>query len=65
MRELTPLQRFGSIKDIANAALFLASPAASYISGTKVLVDGGQSLTMPNAIFGNKPFVGLWAKAKL
>ena len=39
-----PLQRFGRIKDIENAALFLASDAASYINGVTLVVDGGQWL---------------------
>ena len=39
-----PLQRFGRIKDIENAALFLTSDAASYINGVKLVVDGGQWL---------------------
>jgi 2,4-dienoyl-CoA reductase [(3E)-enoyl-CoA-producing], peroxisomal len=36
-----PLQRFGLIEDIENAALFLASDAASYINGVTLVVDGG------------------------
>jgi NAD(P)-dependent dehydrogenase (short-subunit alcohol dehydrogenase family) len=39
-----PLKRFGAIDDIANCALFLASPAASYITGAVIVVDGGQHL---------------------
>lgn len=39
-----PLKRFGSVDDIANCALFLASPAASYITGAIIVVDGGQHL---------------------
>lgn len=39
-----PLQRFGRIKDIENAALFLCSGAASYISGVTLVVDGGSWL---------------------
>ena len=39
-----PLQRFGRIKDIENAALFLASDAASYINGVTLVVDGGRWL---------------------
>jgi NAD(P)-dependent dehydrogenase (short-subunit alcohol dehydrogenase family) len=39
-----PLQRFGSKDDIANMALFLASPAASYVTGSIMVCDGGQSL---------------------
>ena len=40
-----PLQRFGRIEDIENAALFLCSDAASYISGVTLVVDGGHWLT--------------------
>src|SRR5256886_16637471 len=36
-----PLNSFGKPDDIANAALFLASPAARYITGQVLAVDGG------------------------
>ena len=39
-----PLGRAGSVEDIANASLLLASPLASYISGAVIPVDGGWSL---------------------
>lgn len=39
-----PLQRFGRIADIENAALFLTSDAASYINGVTLVVDGGSWL---------------------
>lgn len=39
-----PLGKFGRIKDIENAALFLTSEAASYINGVTLVVDGGQWL---------------------
>jgi NAD(P)-dependent dehydrogenase (short-subunit alcohol dehydrogenase family) len=37
----TPLPRAGEVEDIANAAIFLLSDAASYITGQIVNVDGG------------------------
>lgn len=36
-----PLQRFGSVKDIAQAVAFLASPASAYITGQVLAVNGG------------------------
>lgn len=36
-----PLRRFAQPEDVANAAVFLASEQASYITGTDVFVDGG------------------------
>lgn len=38
-----PLRRFGTLDDIGNLALFLASPFANYISGAVVPCDGGGS----------------------
>lgn len=40
----TPLQRFGVPQDIAGPVLFLCSPAASYITGQTLPVDGGFSV---------------------
>jgi NAD(P)-dependent dehydrogenase (short-subunit alcohol dehydrogenase family) len=41
MVEMSGTQRFGTPDDIAAAAEFLASPAAAFITGTDILVDGG------------------------
>ena len=38
-----PLQRLGETTDVADAVLFLLSPASRWISGTNLVVDGGMS----------------------
>ncbi len=43
VKQQTPLARMGSVDDIANAALFLASDEAGYISGQTLCVDGAAS----------------------
>jgi 3-oxoacyl-[acyl-carrier protein] reductase len=42
-----PLVRWGESEDIAELAVFLASPKASYITGQTILVDGGITLANP------------------
>ena len=41
MLKNVPLGRFGSTGDIANAALFLCSPLAAYVTGQTLEVNGG------------------------
>ena len=41
---LIPMKRFGEPREIGAAAVFLASEAASYITGTSLIVDGGRLL---------------------
>jgi len=38
-----PMGRFGSPDEVANAAVFLASQQAAYITGTNIVVDGGRT----------------------
>lgn len=47
IRRAVPLKRWGKEEDIANAALFLASPAASYVHGALLDVDGGVTWASP------------------
>jgi NAD(P)-dependent dehydrogenase (short-subunit alcohol dehydrogenase family) len=42
--QLNPLKRLGTPADLYGAALFLASPASAYVTGTQIVVDGGSCL---------------------
>jgi NAD(P)-dependent dehydrogenase (short-subunit alcohol dehydrogenase family) len=37
----TPMRRFGRVDELAGAAVFLASDAASFVTGHLLVVDGG------------------------
>lgn len=41
LRQHTPLDRFGEAEELVGAAIYLASPAASYTTGETIIVDGG------------------------
>ena len=45
MRKMTPLQQLGQPQDIALAALYLASPAARWVTGKDLQIDGGTENT--------------------
>jgi 3-oxoacyl-[acyl-carrier protein] reductase len=39
-----PMKKLGTVEDVGNAALFLASKEAGYITGQTIVIDGGQTL---------------------
>ena len=43
MMEEVPMKRFGEPSEIAAVAAFLATPAAAYVNGTSIPVDGGRT----------------------
>ena len=43
VKDLHPLKRIGEPEDVGALVAFLASDAASYITGTEIVIDGGIS----------------------
>jgi NAD(P)-dependent dehydrogenase (short-subunit alcohol dehydrogenase family) len=55
VRDDTPLRRYGRADEIGDAAVYLSSPAAAYVTGTVLDVDGGSTLNgfrLPNLLEG-------------
>jgi 3-oxoacyl-[acyl-carrier protein] reductase len=46
MLSVVPMGRFADASEVANAIAFLASPAAAYITGVSIAVDGGRTLAL-------------------
>jgi NAD(P)-dependent dehydrogenase (short-subunit alcohol dehydrogenase family) len=57
LQRAIPLGRYGTVDEIGAAAAFLSSPLAAYITGTLLVVDGGQNLP------GSGPFNAIVAGA--
>ncbi|MDP9362202.1 MAG: SDR family oxidoreductase, partial [Acidobacteriota bacterium] len=45
IRRTIPLRRFGTLEEVANAASYLLSDYASYVTGEAFVIDGGQWLS--------------------
>jgi 3-oxoacyl-[acyl-carrier protein] reductase len=44
MASTIPMQRLGTVEDIAHGVLYFASPQAAYVTGQTLVIDGGQVL---------------------
>jgi NAD(P)-dependent dehydrogenase (short-subunit alcohol dehydrogenase family) len=50
LEESVALRRFGTKQEVAAMAVFLASDAASYVTGSLMYCDGGMTLSMGGAM---------------
>lgn len=64
VEETTVLRRRGKPEDVAWMAVYLASDEAAYVTGATFVVDGGVTITSPEA-FIRPSFRELWRKGKL
>lgn len=53
LKRRVPMQRYGTVDEVCEAVTYLVSPAASYVTGATLLIDGGTSL------IGAGPFLEL------
>lgn len=56
VRDQTPVKRWGTAQEIAEAAFFLASDKCTFINGTGLVIDGGATLTLGPRIDEPIPF---------
>lgn len=59
---MIPMQRLGTINDVANVCLFMCLPEASYITGTTIVVDGGQWLSSSGYALFSPQIKEAWAQ---
>ncbi|HKV54112.1 MAG TPA: SDR family oxidoreductase [Candidatus Binataceae bacterium] len=50
-KETFPMQRAGEPEEVAGAAVYLASPAASFTTGATLVIDGGSSNPLANRVY--------------
>jgi NAD(P)-dependent dehydrogenase (short-subunit alcohol dehydrogenase family) len=50
--DLVPMQRFGTMEELANLNIFLLSDACNYLTGHTIAMDGGQHLAGPGTFAG-------------
>ena len=43
IKKNVPLKRFGKAEDVSNLVLFISSEKASFITGSNIVIDGGQT----------------------
>jgi NAD(P)-dependent dehydrogenase (short-subunit alcohol dehydrogenase family) len=53
LKRRVPMQRYGTVEEVCEAVTYLVSPAAAYVTGATLLIDGGTSL------IGAGPFLEL------
>ena len=58
--QINPMQRGGEPEEIAAVALFLVSPAASYVNGQALAVDGGLSSSLPTVRRASSKGGAIW-----
>jgi NAD(P)-dependent dehydrogenase (short-subunit alcohol dehydrogenase family) len=64
IRDNYPIGRWGAPEDVANAALYLASDEASFVTGAVLTVDGGLTIQTPEGAV-RKSFRARWRSSRL